>query len=308
MDELGPEARALLDAAREGLSPDPAAIRRVHGRIAAASVGAAAGTALGVKLGIAGVIAALAIGGAVYLRRPPAVPPASLPSLELASPVERPERAAAHEAAPPSDEDLVTIEPPGDPAPHGDPDRRGTTPTATAAPAAASSPAAVADAQRAAAGATSSRAPADDSHRAIVEATPSRATAADSHRPPAISPRAAVAPGDSQHAVTAVPPAARSAREAAGASPAGIELGREVALIDLAMAALRRDDAAAALRVMQEYAAEAGEGGQLRQDAAAIEIEALCKLDDPGARDKRTAFDARFPQSAQRARLEAACR
>jgi len=44
---LGPEARALLDAAREGLSPDPAAVRRVHARIHVAAGGAAAGTALG---------------------------------------------------------------------------------------------------------------------------------------------------------------------------------------------------------------------------------------------------------------------
>ena len=95
---------------------------------------------------------------------------------------------------------------------------------------------------------------------------------------------------------------------AAPAARAAIELGREVELIDLAMAALRRNDAAGALRVMQEYAAEAGERGQLGQDAAAIEIEALCKLGDPAARAKRAAFDARFPHSAQRVRLAAACR
>jgi len=259
MDELGPEARALLDAAREGLSPDPAAIRRVHGRIHAAAAGAAVGTALGVKLGIklglAGAIAALAIGGAVYLRRAPAAPPASLPSIELAGPIERPERAAAHEAAPPSDEDLITIEPPSDPIRRGDPSGARTAPAT-----------------------------------------------------PRIAPAPAVA---APHAATRSPAATSSgaAAPASGAAkPAGIELSREVALVDLAMAALRRDDAAAALRVMQEYAAEAGDTGQLGQDAAAIEIEALCKLGDPGARDKRTAFDARFPHSAQRARLEAACR
>jgi hypothetical protein len=74
------------------------------------------------------------------------------------------------------------------------------------------------------------------------------------------------------------------------------------------MAALRRGDPDAALRVVQEYAAEAAGGGQLNEDAAAIEIEALCKLGDPAARARRAAFDARFPRSAQRSRLEATCR
>lgn len=237
MDELGPEARALLDAAREGLSPDPAAIRRVHGRIHAATGAAAAGTALGIKLGLIGLIAAVAIGGVVLHRGSTA--PAAPPSLELASPVERPERTAAREAAPPAEEDLITIEP-------------------------------------------------------VDEASRARDPRGRSAPAPAPAPRVA--------------PAASSRRGGGSRGSAGIDLGREVALIDLAMAALRRDDAAAALRAVQEYAAEAGDTGQLGQDAAAIEVEALCKLGDPAARDRRAAFDARFPHSAQRARLEAACR
>jgi hypothetical protein len=279
MDELGPESRALLDAAREGLSPDPAAIHRVHGRIHAAAAGAPVGTGVGIKLGIAGVVATVAIVGGFYLRHAAPAPSAAMPSIELARPVERPERAAADKATPSSDEDLITIESPSGPIRRGDSNRGS---TAHGAPA----PLRVAP--------------------AAPGAALSHATADDSHRTTAIPSRHAVAIGDSHHA-GAAQPAASSPREAAGA-PTGIELSREVALIDLAMSALRRDDAAAALRVVQEYAAEAGEGGQLRQDAAAIEIEALCKLGDSGARDKRTAFDARFPHSAQRARLEAACR
>jgi len=273
MDELGPESRALLDAARDGLSPDPAAIRRVHGRIHAAAAGSTVGTALGIKLGIAGLIAVLAIAGGIYLRRAPAASPAASPSVELARAVERPERESI---------------------------RRGDSPAplrvATADPGAAPPHAAVAGAHSAAAGATP-RAEAGDPHRPAGDATSSRTTAAGSHRAAfdAAAPRASGATGDAQRTGVAAPTAA-------------IELGREVALIDLAMSALRRDDAAAALRVVEEYAAEAGEGGQLRQDAAAIEIEALCKLGDPRARDRRTAFDARFPHSVQRARLEAACR
>src|SRR5690606_5776596 len=41
--ELGPEARALLDAAREGLGPDAAAIRRMRAGIDASIAGGAAG-------------------------------------------------------------------------------------------------------------------------------------------------------------------------------------------------------------------------------------------------------------------------
>src|SRR5262249_60136369 len=94
MDELGPEARTLLDAARAGLSPDPAAVQRVHARIHAATAGAAAGTALAVKLGVVGLVAAVAIGGGVYFARGPASP-APAPDLALAAPAEPPQRAAA---------------------------------------------------------------------------------------------------------------------------------------------------------------------------------------------------------------------
>jgi len=235
-EELGPEARALLDAARDGLSPDAAAVRRVHARIQLAATGTAAGAALGVKLGAIALVAVVAAGIAVVARRGPT--PVTMPMIELASPPERPQQVAVHESvlpAAPADDDLITIEPPS------------AVPT-----------------QR----------------RAGSQAMPVRGSTAT-----------AVA--------VARPEAPRHA---------GIELGREVELVDLAMAALSRGDAAGALRITQEYAAEAAGRGQLTQDAAAIEIEALCKLRDPGARDKLAAFDARFPRSAQRSRLEAACR
>jgi hypothetical protein len=235
---LGPEARALLDAAREGLSPDAAAVRRVHARIQLAATGTAAGAALGIKLGAIALVAVVAAGIAVVARRGPT--PGTMPVIEIASPPERPQQVAVHESvlpAAPADEDLITIEPPS-----------------------AASP------QR----------------RAGSQAMPVRGS-------------------------TATATAVAGARPEAPRHP-GIELGREVELVDLAMAALSRSDAAGALRITQEYAAEAAGRGQLTQDAAAIEIEALCKLRDPGARDKLAAFDARFPRSAQRSRLEAACR
>ncbi|HEX3757285.1 MAG TPA: hypothetical protein VHW23_01205 [Kofleriaceae bacterium] len=237
---LGPEARALLDAAREGLSPDSAAVRRVHARIhiatGGAAAGAAAGAALGIKLGLIALVAAgVVVGASVYRRGPTAVAP---PALELANPAEQPQRAAVHEAAPPP------------PTPH----------------------------------------PADDA-LIVLEPMPRavRRTAPRSElgaRPPAASPPAAISP----------------------AAGTGIALGREVELIDQAMAALRRGDPGGALHVVHDYAREAGGAGQLAEDAAAIEVEALCTLGDPAARDRRAQFEARFPRSAQQARLAAACR
>ena len=70
--ELGPAARALLDAAREGLSPDAAAVRWVRTRVAAAGGAAgatAAGTTLGVKLGAVVLTVAVAAGAGWLVRR-----------------------------------------------------------------------------------------------------------------------------------------------------------------------------------------------------------------------------------------------
>jgi hypothetical protein len=86
-----------------------------------------------------------------------------------------------------------------------------------------------------------------------------------------------------------------------------IDLAREVELLDLAMAALRRGDPTTALRAVQRHAAETAGRGQLAEDAAAIEIEALCHLHDPATNSKLEAFDARFPRSAQRSRLDNKC-
>lgn len=86
-----------------------------------------------------------------------------------------------------------------------------------------------------------------------------------------------------------------------------IELAREVELVDRALAALRRGESRAALVAIRSYAVEAGTRGQLAEDAAAIEIEALCTLRDPSAVTRRAAFDARWPASSQRAKLARAC-
>jgi hypothetical protein len=251
IEQLGPEARALLDAAREGLSPDPAAVRRVRARIA--SGGAAAGTAIGVKLGVVAVIAAVAVGIAVYAARDVT---AVAPGGEPARPQELPVRSAAAQAAPAAsfDEDLITIEPAEASAP-GASGARGELRAHSPAPRA--------------------------------EAAPSSA-----------------APARGAPARTAGIPAAPAGSRAA---PRAIDLAREVELVDLAMAALRRGDAGEALAAVRRHAAETGGRGQLAEDAAAIEIEALCRRHDPTTAARLAAFDARFPRSAQRSRLTSRC-
>jgi hypothetical protein len=237
---LGPEARALLDRAREGMTPDAAAVRRVRGKIGASAAGAG-GLGLAVKLGmlLVGAVFVAGVGFSMRSSREAAV----APRVELADREARPatvarETEVAREAEPPAQPAAAALV---DPA----------TPTAA--------------------------------HRA-------RATDADSH--------ATAARGTDD--------AAASATRAPAVAPTAT-LAREVELIDLAMASLRRGDAKIALAAVQRHATETGGRGQLAEDAAAIEIEALCKLHDPSTAAKLDAFDARWPDSAQRSRLKSTC-
>jgi hypothetical protein len=116
------------------------------------------------------------------------------------------------------------------------------------------------------------------------------------------SPPVAVAPAEIEIEM----PEAR-ARPARAKAVEPITLAREVELVDRAMAAVRRGDARAALAAVHAYTAEAGQRGQLAEDAAAIEIEALCTLRDSSAAARRSVFEARWPASAQRAKLARAC-
>ncbi len=205
-EQLGSAARALLDAAREGLAPDAGAVRRVRAKVGAgAGAGAAAGLAL--KLGLFGVVAVLAVGAGVHITREHAAetPAIDLPSIgsETSPPVFRPAAATGS----------LMIE---------------------MAPQSASRP------------------------RPVVHTAP--------------------------------------------------DLSREVELIDLAMGALRRGDATAALASIHTHAVETHGGGQLAEDAAAIEVEALCRLHDPSVGAHLDAFDAKYPRSAQRSRLTTVCR
>jgi len=250
MTELGPEARALLDAARAGLSPDAAAVSRVRAKIHHTAAAGGAGTALGLKLLVVGIVGAVAaVAGGVYLQHRPAGAVAR--AVALASP------AGLGAAPPPSPALPVTREPP---PPVG----------------------------------------ADDALIAI-EAPP--AVPRSPGPAPAVHHPSSSAPA-SRRAIAATPVAAS---RVVPARPA-VDLAREVELVDLAMAALRRGDAGAALVTVRRHAAETAGDGQLAEDAAAIEIEALCQLHDPTRSAKLTAFDARFPRSAQRSRLDRSCR
>jgi hypothetical protein len=84
-------------------------------------------------------------------------------------------------------------------------------------------------------------------------------------------------------------------------------LAREVELIDRAMLALRAGTPAAALEAIATFERETQHRGQMAEDAAAIEIEAHCGLDQD-VKAKLAAFDRAYPSSAQRARLQQACR
>ena len=194
-DGLSESTRALLDAARQGLSPDAAAVKRVHAKVAAGGLLAGLGAKLLVLAVLAGAVTA------VVATRPGATPQVPVVALHETATVE-----VAH------------------------------------------------------AGAATTR----------VEAPPPA--------PPAAAPILVVV---EHHA----------------------DLAREVALIDAA----GRAEPRAALAVLQIYETETAGRGQLAEDAAAIAIEAHCKLHDD-ATAKLAAFDARWPTSAQRARLAEACR
>lgn len=218
--ELSPSARALLDAAREGMSPDAAAIARVRGKVSAAAGGAAA-SALAIKLGLAGVLAAATIGALVHRSRPdddaamtPHIAPPTAPA-EVAPAVR------VHEIAP-----IVQASEP---------------------------------------------APIEMAAAPMRRAEPSLTVSRDAAEP--------------------------------------ADLAREVELIDRAMKALAGNDPARALATIKLHVAETRGRGQLAEDAAAIEIEALCRLhtSTPTITAKLEAFDARFPRSAQRSRLSTHC-
>lgn len=98
-DELSPTARALLEATRQELTPDAAAIARVRGKLDTAILGGAAGMTLATKLGLLGLVAVVGVGTAIVATRgddpvevavapAPVVQPA--PAIVVESPVPAP--------------------------------------------------------------------------------------------------------------------------------------------------------------------------------------------------------------------------
>jgi hypothetical protein len=234
--ELGPTARALLEAARRGMSPDAAATQRIRAKIATAvGGGAVAATSVkltvGAKIALVGALAAALAGAYLYARAGEqtivAIPQVAVIESRPAPPQ------TTHLEAPSVDLDAIELDP----------------------------------------------TPATPPRLAPHVTRPSPARVAPSTAPPAVVTRPTV------HA----------------------DLSREVELIDLAMAGLRRGDPAAALDAMRRYDVETAGLGQLAEDAAAITVEALCQRGDPASGARLEAFERRWPHSAQRARLLGAC-
>lgn len=103
-------------------------------------------------------------------------------------------------------------------------------------------------------------------------------------------------------------PSVAAAAPVAAPPPAPLAtLAREVELIDRAMLALKAGAAPAALDAIAMFDRETQHHGQMAEDAAAIAIEAHCQLEHD-VRARLAAFERAYPSSAQRARLDAACR
>jgi hypothetical protein len=117
----------------------------------------------------------------------------------------------------------------------------------------------------------------------------------------------AIAHATEPHGVRVPGEAARRARVAEPTDePEGASLAREVELIDFAMVSLRKRAPHAALEAIKAYHRVTHGRGQMAEDAAAIEIEARCNMDlDAVALIAR--FDLKWPESAQRERIQTAC-
>lgn len=159
-------------------------------------------------------------------------------------------------------------------------------------------------------GAAASRVEAETKVTSREAAAPAHPEAEIEMAPMVVDPargRGAAAPPSAPAAAPSSEPAPAAPAAPARAAPKRADLAREVELVDRAMAALRRGEPSAALAAVRTHVAETAGAGQLAEDAAAIEIEALCRLHDPNVAAKLAAFDARWPESAQRSRLSTRC-
>jgi hypothetical protein len=112
-------------------------------------------------------------------------------------------------------------------------------------------------------------------------------------------------------AVVATPALADPSTDRASIERAPVErepatLSREVELIDLAMTSLRKNAPLVALEAIRAFEHETLGKGQMAEEAAAIEIEARCVLRED-VTDALARFDRKWPESAQRERIQTAC-
>lgn len=121
-----------------------------------------------------------------------------------------------------------------------------------------------------------------------------------------------VAPAPPQSAPTLVPTTKAASRAVPAPavdeppSPEPATLSREVELIDLAMVSLRKGAARTALDAIRVFERETFGHGQMAEEAAAIEIEAHCRLGDD-VTELLARFDRNWPSSAQRERIQTTC-
>jgi hypothetical protein len=248
IDRLGPESRALVDAARDGLGPDDVAVRRMRGRISAAVAGgaavgglaatahAAAGTTTTASSVVAGsivtklaVVAVVAAGAAVGTH------------------------AVLQHRAAPSPEHVVAV-------------------------------------------------PARVEHARPIAPPPAPVVVAPTLvEPIVIDPPPPPAPTRVQHRV----PVAAVAPVPEVAAPS---LARETELVDVALADVSHNRFADALAAIARYRDVTTGHGQLAEDADAIEIEALCRLDDARSSAAFDAFTSQWPHAHEIDRLTAICR
>ena len=245
IDRLGPESRALVDAARDGLGPDDVAVRRMRGRIAtavasgAALGGLAAGAhsasaatatssvaagSIAAKLAVVAVVAAGAAAGTHAIVTHRATP--HVPDVARVAPAPAPVVAPPVRVASPPVEAVepIVIDPPPPPPP--------------------------------------------PPHRVRMQVA-------------AVAPLPSIAPPS---------------------------LARETELLDAALDAVAHSRFADAIAAIGRYRDATAGHGQLAEDADAIEVEALCRLDDARSGAAFAAFTLHWPHAHEVARLTAVCR
>jgi len=261
-------SRSLIAAARQGLAPDAAVAARVRAKVAAAvGVGAATGS-------VAAIPTAKAAGSsAALLKLGAALLVIGIVStaLVLTRPNRTPE-APRIAVAPRNADDLRTEVRVVAPAP--------VTEHALAV-----------------------RPETHGSHAIAPASPPAGAGAGDGAEPSTAQPDQTAPEAATESTDAAAKRAKRGTDEEVGE---GVSLAREVELIDLAMVSLKKRAPHAALEAIKAYDRVTLGRGQMAEDAAAIEIEARCNL-DLDVTEKIERFDRKWPESAQRERIQTAC-